>query len=273
MASFPDAYVVGFVGAGNMAGALVRGLVKGSIVPPQRIWVSSPSGPSTSLQELGIHCTKSNADVATHADVLIIAVKPFMMREAVASFAGALRPHTLIVSIAAGIKMASVQEQLRPDVAWKLLRVMPNTPAAIGVGASAMCAGAGVAKEEVDLVARLFTAVGTIHTVKESQLDAVTGLSGSGPAYVFMFIEALADGGVASGLPRPVALALATQLVKGAATLVQETGTHPGQLKDNVASPGGTTIAGIHALESGAFRGTVMSAVVAASKRSEELGR
>lgn len=150
---------------------------------------------------------------------------------------------------------------------------MPNTPSQVLQGASAMCSNSYVRTEEINIVKTLFEAVGIVEMVKESHLDAVTGLSGSGPAYVCMFIEALADGGVASGLPRTVAMSLAVQLVKGAATMVQVTGQHPGALKDAVASPGGTTIAGIHALERGAFRGTVMNGVVAATERSIQLSQ
>ena len=149
---------------------------------------------------------------------------------------------------------------------------MPNTPAQVLAGASAMCPGSRTERADLALVRELFEAVGIVQAVEEKHMDAVTGLSGSGPAYVMLFIEALADGAVMSGLPRPMAMALALQLVRGAAQMAQQTGQHPGALKDAVASPGGTTIAGIHALEVGAFRGSVMSAVVAASRRAAELG-
>lgn len=265
---------VGFIGAGNMATALVRGLVGQGMLPPSSIWVSSPSGPRKAVVETGVHCCKDNATVAQNSDVIILAVKPYVMQAALESMRGDLRPSTLVVSVAAGISIAQLQGMLSSNGGphgWRIIRVMPNTPAAIGEGASAMCLGGLASKADADVVSRLFSAVGSVDVVSEPQMDAVTGLSGSGPAFVCMFIEALADGGVASGLPRAVAMGLAVQLVKGAASLVQQTGTHPGALKDAVASPGGTTIAGIHALEKGGFRGLVMDAVVSATKRSEEL--
>lgn len=174
----------------------------------------------------------------------------------------------LIVSIAAGIKMIDLQEWSGQH---RIIRVMPNTPSAVGEAASVMCMGEMATKKDEERVASLFKAIGKIWTAEEKYFDAVTGLSGSGPAYVYIAIEALADGGVAAGLPRDLALALASQTVLGAAAMVNITGKHPGQLKDAVTSPAGTTIAGIHELEKGGFRGTMMSAVIAAAKRCREL--
>jgi len=267
---------VAFIGAGNMATAIAAGIIAGKVVSAAAIRAASPSGGNEKLRSLGVSCTKSNAEAVSGADIVVISVKPWIVGPAIASLEGSLRPDATIVSVAAGTSIQQIIASLQKhkgseSVNFRVVRVMPNTPCAIGVGASAMCLGPHASKDDSARVKALFSAVGTIESVTELQLDAVTGLSGSGPAYVFMFIEALADGGVASGLPRPVAMALATQLVKGAATMVQETGKHPGELKDAVASPAGTTITGIHALETAGFRGAVMSAVTAATKRCAEL--
>ena len=302
---------VGFIGAGNMASALVQGLLARGLCAPAQLRVASPSGPSRALQALGVHCGTDNRAVAAASDVLVLAVKPFKLAEVVAALApqgadapGAFKAGCVIVSVASGVSTRQLDAMLAKagyfaDAAaaglagsygpagWailnpaahvarcpcpRVLRVMPNTPAQVLAGASAMCPGARTLPADLALVRELFEAVGVVQQVEEKHMDAVTGLSGSGPAYVMLFIEALADGAVMSGLPRPMAMALALQLVKGAAQMAQQTGLHPGALKDAVASPGGTTIAGIHALEVGAFRGSVMSAVVAASRRAAELG-
>lgn len=177
----------------------------------------------------------------------------------------------LLISIAAGVPISKLEGGL--GQAARIIRVMPNTPALVGASASAFSASKTATREDCDLAQRLFSAVGTAFQVKESLLDAVTGLSGSGPAYVYMFIEALSDAGVAAGLPRDVALKLAAQTVLGGARMVLETGLHPGALKDMVASPGGTTIEGIYELEKGKLRGTLMSAVRAATEKSRKLGQ
>lgn len=176
----------------------------------------------------------------------------------------------LLISVAAGVTLAQIESKVPANV--RVVRVMPNTPALVGQGATAIALGKSATKADEQIVLGIFGAVGTAYSVEEKMLDAVTGLSGSGPAYVFMFIEALADGGVRAGLPRPIALALAAQTVRGAASMVIETNAHPGELKDRVASPGGTTITGIHALERGGLRGVVMDAVLEAAKRATELG-
>ena len=266
---------VAFVGAGNMATALATGVVAKGVLPASALRVSSPSGGAQALRELGVPCFTDNADAVRGADIVILCVKPWIVTPALASIAGALRYGDLtVISVAAGISMAHIATELnrtRHD-GFKIVRVMPNTPCAIGVGASALCANQLVTPTDIARARALFSAVGSVESVTEAQLDAVTGLSGSGPAFCYMFIEALADGGVAAGLPRGVAMALAAQMVRGAAAMVQQSSRHPGELKDAVASPGGTTIAGIHELERGGFRGAVMSAVTAAAARSRELG-
>jgi len=268
---------VGFIGAGNMASAIIKGVLTRGVCTAEKIFVSSPSGPGAHLQSLGVNCFKDNNKAVVEAsDVIVLAVKPFKIYEALQTLSGAkVRSGCILVSVASGVSLDLIQRMLvdinlnpLPDI----FRVMPNTPAQVMVGAAGMCTLQGVAEEKRAVVRELFEAVGKVQAVEEKHMDAVCGLSGSGPAFVMLFIEALADGAVASGLPRPAAMALALQLVKGAATMAQETGLHPGVLKDAVASPGGTTIAGIHALEVGSFRGSVMSAVINASKKSAELG-
>lgn len=273
VAAHRPAEVVAFIGAGNMAGAIITGLVTKGILPAASIRASSPSGPNAELRALGIVATRDNAEAVSGATIVVFAVKPLLMEAAVVSCRDVIAEDTIVVSVAAGVTSTQIQGWLGDARPRAIVRAMPNTPTAVGEGACGICPGAnGLASaEHVARVQRLFSAAGVVHPVKESQMDAITGLSGSGPAFVCLVIEALADGGVAAGLPRPVALSLATQLVKGTATLVQQTGQHPAVLKDNVASPGGTTIAGIHALETGGLRGTLMSAVVAATKRATEL--
>ena len=275
-----DSKNVGFIGAGNMSSALIKGIITRGVCKPTNIFVSSPSGPGLHLQNLGVNCTKDNKFVFESSDVIVLAVKPFKIYEALQTLTGSTpRKECIIISVASGVSLDLIQNMITnlnlqtngnplPDI----FRVMPNTPAQVLVGASGMCTFSTVDETKRALVRELFEAVGKVQAVEEKHMDAVCGLSGSGPAFVMLFIEALADGAVASGLPRPAAMSLALQLVKGAATMAQETGLHPGVLKDAVASPGGTTIAGIHALEVGGFRGSVMSAVINASKRSAELG-
>lgn len=271
-----DSKTVGFIGAGNMASAIIKGLLTKGVCKSSSIFVSSPSGPGAHLQSLGVNCFKDNRTVLEASDVIVLAVKPFKIYEALQTLIGAkVRSGCILVSVASGVSLDLIQRML-VDINLSALpaifRVMPNTPAQVMVGAAGMCTLPGVDDEKRNTVRELFEAVGKVQAVEEKHMDAVCGLSGSGPAFVMLFIEALADGAVASGLPRPAAMALALQLVKGAATMAQETGLHPGVLKDAVASPGGTTIAGIHALEVGSFRGSVMSAVINASKKSAELG-
>ena len=267
---------IAVIGAGNMATALIGGMIAKGVAEPSDITASSPHG-AERMMRLGVKCCTDNSVAVAAADIVILAVKPHIMPAAIASISETLRHDALVISVAAGTSIAQIASWLPHSTGYgaagqrRIVRVMPNTPCSVGVGASALCLGPGVTAADEALVRSIFSAVGTVEAVTEPQLDAVTGLSGSGPAFVCMFIEALADGGVAAGLPRSVASALATQMVKGAATLVQESGLHPAALKDAVASPGGTTITGILALENGGFRAAVMNAVVAASKRCAEL--
>jgi pyrroline-5-carboxylate reductase len=264
---------IGFLGAGRMATALARGFINAEIVFPREIMASDPSESARKqfAAEIGGAVTAKNGEVAKFATVLVMATKPDQVEPALAE----IRPHFtnkhVLISIAAGVPLARLEQGLPAKA--RVIRVMPNTPALIAAGASAYAPGKCARPEDADLAGRLLSAVGLALPVKESLLDAVTGLSGSGPAYVYQFIEAMSDGGVATGLPRDVATRLAAQTVLGAARMVLETGLHPGVLKDQVTSPGGTTIEGLHELEKGGMRGAVMNAVRAATERSRKLGQ
>jgi pyrroline-5-carboxylate reductase len=202
--------------------------------------------------------------------VVILAVEPQVLDEVLTEIAGALNPQSLIISVAAGYPISRVAGRLKPG--QRIVRAMPNTPSSVLEGVTALSFGTGVSEEEARIAQAIFESVGKVVEVEERLMDAVTGLSGSGPAYVYLMIEALADGGVKVGLSRPVAELLAAQTVLGAARMLIESGEHPGRLKDRVASPGGTTIAGLHKLEEGRMRATLMAAVEAATQRSQELG-
>lgn len=264
---------VGFIGAGAMATALISGLINSNTVIPSNVHVSDPSSAAlTSIQSaMQVHTTTDNTAVVSSVKVVVLAVKPGVVPIIVKQIAPFVTPQHLLVSIAAGVTTASI-EALLPSGS-KVVRVMPNTPSLVQKGASVYALGSNCDQKDGDIVKRLLLSVGIAHPLDESKIDAVTGLSGSGPAYVFMFIEALADGGVRAGLARPVAHALAAQTVLGAAQMVVQGGRHTGQLKDAVASPGGTTIAGIHALEQRGFRGACMDAVYAAYQRARQLSK
>ncbi|KDP26232.1 hypothetical protein JCGZ_22478 [Jatropha curcas] len=266
-----ETYKLGFIGAGKMAESIAKGVVQAGVLPPSRI-CTSHSNPNrcSAFESFGVKILPRNQDVVEDSDVVVFSVKPQVVKDVVLQLSPHLTKKKLLVSIAAGTKLKDLQEWAGHS---RFIRVMPNTPAAVGEAASVMSLGGAATEEDGDLIAKLFGSVGKIWKADEKLFDAITALSGSGPAYVFLAIEALADGGVAAGLPRELALGLASQTVLGAASIVTKTGKHPGQLKDDVASPGGTTIAGIHELEKGGFRGTLMNAVVAAAKRGRELSQ
>lgn len=264
---------IGFIGAGQMARALARGFVGAGLVTAGKIAYFDPveqAGREFGLAVSGAAAKRSNREVAEAADVVFLAVKPQSMAAVFAELAGALSPQKLIVSIAAGITVSRLIEGLKTQ---RVVRVMPNTPALVGQGASGYALGAGATAADGELVKQLQSAVGRAFQVDEKLLDAVTGLSGSGPAFVYVMIEALSDAGVKMGLPRDIATALAAQTVRGSAEMVLTTGEHPAALKDKVASPGGTTIAGLAALESHGLRAALIAAVEAATRRSQELGQ
>jgi pyrroline-5-carboxylate reductase len=263
---------LGFLGAGNMAAALIKGLLHGQVLPAERIVASDVK--TERLAQLhaahGIRTTTDNHALLRESDVLVLAVKPQVIDKVLTEIGAEVRAEQLVVSVAAGVPIEALEARLPPGS--RVVRAMPNTPATVQAGATAVAGGAHAREEDLRVARELFEAVGRVVVLDESLLDAVTGLSGSGPAYVMLIVEALADGGVKVGLHRDTALLLAAQTVFGSAKLLLETGEHPGRLKDMVTSPGGTAIAGLHTLESGALRKTMIDAVEAATKRAGELG-
>lgn len=272
MAQGKEMHKIGFIGAGRMATALARGFIKSGVTTPENVVASDVSETARTQFESTTNAATvpTNREAIADRTIIVLAVKPQHMHEALQEIAGDVTASHLIVSIAAGVTLAAMSRELGDDC--RLVRVMPNTPCLVGQGASAFARGGASTLEDAATVLELFQTVGLAVEVAESQLDAVTGLSGSGPAYAFQVIEALSDGGVRVGLARDVATRLAAQTLLGAAQMVLETGAHPGELKDAVTSPGGTTIAGLHALERGGLRATLMDAVEAATRRSKELG-
>ncbi|MDQ5987274.1 MAG: Pyrroline-5-carboxylate reductase [Syntrophus sp. SKADARSKE-3] len=264
--------MIGFIGGGKMGSVLIHGIVTQEIAKATDIIVADVD--RARLEELkgayGVCTTISAKEAAEKANILILAVKPQNMADVLDAIAGAVTPSTLIISIAAGIPIAFIEKRFKKGV--RIIRTMPNTPALAGEGMAALAPGGAASSDDLAMAQRIFNAVGLSVIVKEDLMDAVTGLSGSGPAYGFVIIEALADGGVQMGLPRDIAVKLAAQTILGAAKLVLMGDKHTGQLKDMVTSPGGTTIAGIRALEDGKLRGSLMAAVEAATLRSKALG-
>jgi len=261
-----------FLGTGNMAEALLKGLLREGTADPEEIVCAEPRPERREeiANRYGVEVTGDNRAAAAEGDLIILSVKPQVVEAVLAEIAPAIDAAKLLVSIAAGVSIATLARAL--PAGTRIVRTMPNTPALVGAGATALARGPHASEADLTVARALFEAVGTAVVVDEPLLDGVTGLSGSGPAYVFLAIEVLADGGVKAGLPRPAAVALAAQTVLGAARLVLETGRHPGELKDMVTSPGGTTIAGVHALEARGFRAALIEAVEASARRSRELG-
>jgi pyrroline-5-carboxylate reductase len=263
---------VGFVGGGNMGEALVRGLTKTGLVPGGHLLVADVR--ADRLEDLkrlyGIVVIPDNVTLVRQADVVILAVKPQVLGAVLDEIAPA-SSGKLLISVAAGVSTSQIRRHLPPDA--RMIRVMPNTPALVLEGATAIALAAGLGDGDLDTARQIFEAVGRVVILEEEMMDAVTGLSGSGPAYIALVVEALADGGVRVGLDRKTAMTLATQTVLGSARLLIDTGMHPGQLKDMVSSPGGTTITGIHTLETGGLRRTLIDAVERATQRSRELGQ
>jgi pyrroline-5-carboxylate reductase len=269
----PAKLTIGFLGTGKMATALAKGFVRTGLVTPKQVFGSDPASAARVAfgKETGARIMPSNLRVVEQASVLVLATKPDKTVAVLNEIRDRFTRRHLLISIAAGVPTAKLEAVLPANA--RVIRVMPNTPALVGSSAAGLALGKSATRADAELALRLFSAVGVAFQLKESLLDAVTGLSGSGPAYVYQFIEALSDGGVATGLPRDVATKLAAQTVLGAARMVLETGRHPGALKDQVTSPGGTTIEGLHELEKGKLRGTVMSAVRAATEKSRKLGQ
>jgi len=268
---------LGFIGGGNMAEAMIKGLLSASFIEVKNIFVSEPSEAKrdTLYAEYKIKISADNRELVKKCDILILAVKPQILQKVLVDIRSLVDSDKLVISIAAGVPISIMDDALRGDKNKKfsIVRTMPNTPALVQEGVTAIASGQHVSKTDVKIAHRIFEAVGCTVDVEEDQLDAVTGLSGSGPAYIFMLIEALSDAGVKMGLSREVANILTIQTVLGSAKLARESGKHPGELKDMVTSPAGTTISGLHALEEGSFHTTLMNAVEDATLRSRELGQ
>jgi len=265
---------LGFIGAGRMATALAEGFVRANLVPPEAILASDPSEVARlafGRAVPGAAIFEDNTAVAGRAQVILLAVKPQQIDEVMAMLRGVVRDDSLVVSIAAGVTLERLARGLPPR--QRIIRVMPNTPCLIGQGASCFSRGANATTHDADVVSKMFSAVGAAFEVEEGLLDAVTGLSGSGPAFVYTMIEALTEGGVAAGLPPELSSKLAALTVSGSAEMVLQTGETPAILRERVTSPGGTTQAGLAVLENQRFRAAVREAVLAAARRSAELGR
>lgn len=262
---------VGVIGAGAMGGAMIRGFLKAGVVQPQEITASDPR--EDLLQELmkstSVQVTPDNSTLVLSSQVIIIAVKPGQVERVLQEIAPSITPEHLLVSVAAGIKISNLEKYLPAGV--PVIRAMPNVPALIGEGMTALALGSKAGQDDQETVEVFFSALGKVLTVQENDLDAVTGVSGCGPAYIAVILEALAEGGVKMGLSCQVALELAVQTMIGTARMIQVTGEHPAVLKDRVCSPGGSTISGLHVLEDGGLRGILISAVEASAKRSGEL--
>jgi len=263
---------VGLVGTGNMGEALIKGLLHGHVCKPEQIFCSDtrPERLKVVRETYGVKGTSHNIEVVKHSEILILAVKPQIMKQVVSEVAKYLDLSKLIISIAAGVPLDAIESCAKKEL--KLIRVMPNICVSVREGVSAIAGGKHIHKEDLMIAKTIFDSVGKSLFVEETLLDAVTGLSGSGPAYIFLIIDALADAGVKVGLSRNDALILASQTVLGAAKMLIETGEHPGKLKDLVTSPGGTAIAGLHTLEEGGLRTTLINAVEVATQRSKALG-
>lgn len=263
---------IGFIGAGMMAEAITTGLLKAG-VPRDNIRVSDPDEHRRRIfeEQLGVAAFPENMLLAEFANVVILSVKPDMISKVLEDIKATMIPEQLLISIAAGVTTATIETMLGKEV--PVIRVMPNTPCLIGCGASALASGKHAGASDMETAQQIFEAVGKVVQVTEDKMDAVTGLSGSGPAYIYMLIEALADGGVRMGLPKGTALTLAAQTVAGSAMMVLNSGEHPAILRDRVMTPGGTTIAGVAVLEDYEFRAALIEAVTAATRRSVELGK
>jgi pyrroline-5-carboxylate reductase len=266
-------YSIGFVGAGNMAEALIGGLLRAGQTQASQIVASAPRKERRDElhAEYGIEVTADNKEICKRCQVVVLSVKPqILLSRVLPELQPVFSPQALVVSVASGVTTSDLATALSSSA--RVVRAMPNTPAKVGAGATALARGQNATDEDVELAKTLFDAVGLTVVIDESLLDAVTGLSGSGPAYVFLILEALADAGVKVGLSRRDAQRLAAQTMLGSAKLLLESDLHPGQLKDMVTSPGGTAIAGLHTLEQGGLRTTLINAVEAATRRARELG-
>lgn len=263
--------IIGFIGAGNMGSAMIGGILKSSLATTSQMIASahSPATLDAIRSRFSIETTLSNETVAERSDILILAVKPDKFQVVIPQISAHLKNNCIVVSIAAGKTIAAIESAFGKDI--KLVRAMPNTPALVGEAMSALSANALVTKEDLAQIQGIFNAFGKSEIVPEHLIDTVIGVSGSSPAYVYMLIEAMADAAVAEGMPRTQAYKFAAQSVYGAAKMVLKTGKHPGELKDAVCSPGGTTIEAVAALEKGGLRDTVITAQRACTKKSRDM--
>ena len=264
---------IGFIGGGKMAEALAKGIINASLSSVDKIIASDVDKKRCQILEkdTGIKTTQENKKITSESDIIILAVKPNIIGSILKELRNDITPRHLVVSIAAGIPLDFIESALNKGC--RVVRVMPNTPCLVGETAAGYALGKAATRDDGKLVGEILNAVGKSYLLEEKHLDAVTGLSGSGPAFVYTVIEALSDGGVKMGLPRDISTKLAAQTVLGSAKMVLETGMHTGELRDFVTSPGGTTIAGLHALEKGNIRNALIDAVETATKKSKKLGR
>lgn len=264
---------IGFIGSGNMGGAMIGGIIKAALTKKENIYVSDINEASLERvkETYGVNVTTDNAQLASVCDILILAVKPFLYPVVIAGIKDVVKQDVIIVVIAAGQSSKVVQDLFGRDI--KIVKTMPNTPALVGEGMAAIAPCKNVTKEETAEIVEIFNSFGKSEIVAEHLMDAVTAVSGSSPAYVYMFIEAMADAAVVEGMPRDAAYKFAAQAVLGSAQMVLETGKHPGELKDMVCSPGGTTIAAVAKLEETGFRNSVMQAMKACADKSREMSK
>ncbi|WML27948.1 pyrroline-5-carboxylate reductase [Neobacillus sp. OS1-33] len=262
---------IGFIGAGKMAQAMIEGIIKSQLIPKENVMASANSEKTIEIIEktYGIFTTLNNRDIAGYADILILAVKPELYVNVIKEIKNEIKPSAIIITIAAGISLMDIEQTFGFQV--KAVRTMPNTPSLVGEGMSAICANTYLDESEISEVERLFHTFSKTERLDEKLMDAVPAISGSSPAYVYMLIEAMADGGVRQGIPREQAYRLAAQAVLGAAKMVLETGKHPGELKDNVCTPGGATIEAVVTLEEKKFRGSITAAMESCTNKVKNL--
>ena len=263
--------MLGFVGCGNMAQAMLKGILAKGLYKADEIIVSRRTKEALDAlhEELGVQTTTDNKEVAEKADVLVLAIKPYQFADVIPEIASVCKENALVISIAAGQTIANIEKLFGKTM--KIVRTMPNTPALVLAGATGMCFHPSVSEEERETAITIFESFGVVAEVSENMIDTVIGVSGSSPAYVFMFIEAMADAAVADGMPRAMAYELAAQTVYGSAKMVLETGKHPGELKDMVCSPAGTTIEGVRILEQNGFRSAVFEALNGAAEKGKKM--
>lgn len=260
---------IGFIGCGNMAQAMIESIIKSKTVLAENIIVS----PYREIvkEKFGINITEDNKEVASKSDYIILAVKPHIYKEVIHEIKDYIKEDGIIISIGAGISSNFLKENLNKNT--KFIKTMPNTPVMVGEGMIGISLNSSLDQEDIDEVLEIFDCFGKVEIIDEELMDGFTGLAGSSPAYIFMLIEAMADGGVLEGIPRKQAYTIAAQSVLGAAKMVLETGIHPGELKDNVSSPGGTTIEAIASLEKNNFRSAIIKAISICTKKSKEMSK